>query len=109
MVLRNVGTKCLIDQFEIKWQKREMMSYLRPALALNASRFDFSIRLNSFVISTKRAAANWVQSFDFKRPWILLTNDETASLDLSNDAVGINWSVCWTGFRIPPNQRKENI
>jgi hypothetical protein len=40
----------------------------------------------------------------------LLTNAETASLDLSNDAVGTNCNVCWTGFRIPPNQKKtKNI
>ncbi len=87
--------------------RKRIISYLSPALALNASRFDFSIRLNSFVISTKRAAANWSQSFDFKSPWILETNAETASLDLSNDAVGTNCIVCRTGVRIPPNYKRE--
>ena len=65
---------------------------------LNAFKSALSIRRNSLVISTNRAAANWFQSLEFKSPWIFETNVDTASLDLSNEVVGTNWSVWRTGF-----------
>lgn len=85
--------------------QKEILSYLSPVFPLNKSRFTLSIRLNSLVISTKRAEANWSQSFVFKSAWIFETNAETVVLDLSNVAVGINCNVCRTGFRIASNRK----
>lgn len=76
-------------------------------LALNASTLVASIRLNSLLISTNCAAANSFQSDDFKSALIFDTNEETASLDLSNDAVGINCNVCRTGLLSESNKSKE--